>query len=195
MEGRARPEASGHDRIRRETPVLRNKPNFRNPTLHQMVTTDRADRKRRGSPGSAGRWRDGIKGRSRRLRADCDFPHPVLLAEQSRQPPLNAPPCCPRPRFFATETPPFPPCEQRPDGAWPHSPSRGASPGAAMPSARRTVGTREPTGGCGRSGCFCLPLFWASWPLWRGSGAAFYSFPSSAVSCPFSTSISSAGLG
>ena len=41
-----------------EPPGLRNKPNCRKQKFHQMVTSDRADRKRRGSPGSAGEWRD-----------------------------------------------------------------------------------------------------------------------------------------
>ncbi len=40
-----------------EPPGLRNEPNSRKQKLHQIVTSDRADSKRRGSPGSAAEWR------------------------------------------------------------------------------------------------------------------------------------------
>ena len=46
-------------------PGLRNEPNCRKQKLNQKVTTDRADRRRRGSPGSVGKWRNGkSEGRS-----------------------------------------------------------------------------------------------------------------------------------
>ena len=50
---------------RGEPPGLRNEPNCQKQKLHQIVTSDRADRNRQGSTGSAGEWRDGkIEGRS-----------------------------------------------------------------------------------------------------------------------------------
>ena len=52
--GRKRPRMTGSGR---DSPVLRNEPNFRKRKLHQTVIGDRADRKRRGSPGSACGWR------------------------------------------------------------------------------------------------------------------------------------------
>ena len=52
--GRRRPGMTGSGR---DPPGLRNEPNCRKQKLHQIVKTDRADRKGRGSPDNAGEWR------------------------------------------------------------------------------------------------------------------------------------------